>query len=587
MGTQSNASAGIGVCEPFTKRGNMFRLSRTFPCVFEQLEARLLQTASALNVPVVGAAGDAVHQAMQHAPLGGTVVHSGDFDQTFGIGGKTVVDLFGPDSAQTVLVQSDGKILVAGASGVRGDEDPPMSTDVSLVRLNTDGSLDTTFGTNGVVMLQSRGWSAHDAAIPMLLTNDGHILVGGSGLSRLNSDGSLDSTFGVNGSTTSAAYFYSMALMGDGKIVASNGVNLTRFNSDGSLDTTFGASGVMSLVTAGEQWVHPTSMVVQLDGKLLVLADVRMTGMSHSGMMLTRLNADGSLDTTFGTSGQELVNLPPNMTGDSVAVRLLDNGKFLVVGNGHFNDGHTSYNGTLLMRFKRNGTLDQSFVNHGVMLDHNLADNQFGVAVQSDGKILVAGNGTNHVSLYRYNVDGSRDTTFGVNGHFQTNLQSNPMWCEAATGVALQADGGIVLLGQIELDAFTDSGNEDAVFAACDFVVMRLTGDSGPLSVTDNGQDDPTPTPTPTPTPDPDPSPAPPAHDDTKPSDSHDDDSTQPVTPTPHDDSSDNGHETVLRFIATKQSSPFRSGAPVMDHHSVGFELLSGVSDDQMLSDLL
>ncbi len=582
MGTQRNASAGIGVCELFTKRGNMFQLSRSFPCVFEQLEARLLQSVSALNLPAGAGVGAAVHQSTQHAPLGNNLVHSGDFDQTFGVGGKTVLDVFGPDSAQTVLVQSDGKILVAGASGVRGDEDPPMSTDVSVARLNTDGSLDASFGTNGIVMLQSRGWSAHDAAIPMLLTNDGHILVGGSGLSRLNSNGSLDSTFGVNGSTTSAAYFYSMALMGDGKVVASNGVSFTRFNTDGSLDTTFGTSGTMNLVAAGEQWVHPTDMVVQLDGKLLVLGDVRMAGMSHSDMMLTRLNADGSLDTNFGTSGQQLINLPANMTGDSVAVRLLDNGKFLVVGNGNFNDGHTSYNGTLLMRFKRTGALDQSFANTGVMLDHNLTDNQFGVAVQGDGKILVAGNGTNHVSLYRYNADGTRDATFGVNGHFQTNLQSNPMWCEAATGVALQADGGIVLLGQIELDAFSRQGDDANVFAACDFVVMRLTGDSGPLTVTDNGQDDPTPAPTP----DPDPSPASPAHDDTKPSDSNDEGSTQPVTPTPHDDSSDNGDAVVTRFIAMQQTSPFRSQAPA-DHHSVGFELLSGVSDDQMLSDLL
>jgi uncharacterized delta-60 repeat protein len=493
-------------------------------------------------------------------------VHSGDFDQTFGNGGKVVVDVFGPDSAQTVLVQADGKILVAGQSGVRGQVDPPMSTHVSVIRLNVDGSLDTTFGDNGKVMLESHGWSGHAAAVPMVLMSDGKVLVGGTGLHRLNSDGSLDATFGANGSTTQTAYLYSMAVMGDGRVVASNGMNLSRFNSDGTLDTTFGSNGALNLSATGAQRVRPLDMVVQSDGKLLVLAGVRMMGATADSMMVMRFDVDGTLDPSFGNGGQQLLSV----AGQGVAIRMLNNGKFLVAGN---SDG-----GTLLMRFKRNGQLDNSFANHGVMLDHNSTDNVFGMTVQSDGKMLVAGNGEGAVSLYRYNADGTRDASFGDNGHFETHLQSNAQWTESATGVALQSDGAIVLLGQLQLDAFTIE-DEAAVFAASDFVVMRLSGDSSPLTVTDLGEDETMPSPEPEP--EPHPAPAPSGSDD------HHELAPTPVTPVaPHDGSNDDGHETVMHYVSLRQESPFHDDLASV-HRSIGFELLSAHADDRMLHDLV
>jgi uncharacterized delta-60 repeat protein len=566
MGTQRTATA-VDVIR-HTCNGREINGRRSIQgAIFEALEMRLLYSATMMDL---SAAPELPH-AGDHAPLSSEVVHGGDFDQSFGAGGKVVVDVFGPDSAQTVVVQSDGKILVAGQSGVRGDVDPPMSADVSVVRLNSDGSLDTTFGNDGKVLLESRGWSGHDATVPMLVMGDGKLLVGGSGMHRLNPDGSLDMTFGVNGATTTTAYVSSMVVMPDGHIMASTGTTLTRFNDDGTLDTTFGMNGVLTPSVDSAQRVSVQDMSVQLDGKLLVLANARMVGATSNVMMLMRFNADGTLDSSLGGSGQSVVALPEHMTAEGVSLRLLDDGEFLVAGNGHYRDDHSSYAGTLLVRFSRNGHLDQSFGDHGVMFDRNSMDNMVrGVAVQSDGKILVSGNGDSAISLYRYNADGSRDASFGSNGRFETRMENNPDWCESATGVALQPNGQIVLLGQIDLSAFTVD-DPTSVFAASDLFVMRLTGDSGPLVITDNGNADPAPSPNPDPDPQPAPAPSPHVHQD-------------PAPVLPHEHVTPDDAPVVTHVIGSSQLAPVFHDVPTAP--SIGHELFGAQSDDLLFDAL-
>jgi uncharacterized delta-60 repeat protein len=560
----------------------MFRGNQFSRIVFEQLEARILRSTTMAPVASHEALTSAIDGTLDHAALGETVVHAGDFDQTFGAGGKTVIDVFGPDSAQTVVIQSDGKILVAGQSGLRGQADPPMSTDISVVRLNSDGSLDTAFGASGIVLLHSNGWSGHAAAVPMAVMDDGRIVVGGSGLHRLNSDGSLDTSFGDGGSVSATGYFGVMVVMGDGKIIPCNMItrtpSLVRFNSDGSADTTFGSNGSISMAMDGTDWVQVPDMVLQLDGRLVVLGSARLTGASSNTMFASRFDANGTIDTSFGTGGTSLIILPPHMSMDGGKLHLLNNGKILVAGAGRLFDDTHNEDGTMLLRLKRNGALDKSFGQAGVMLDNKSIDNNpYAIAVQEDGRILVAGNGDSAITLMRYNEDGSRDLSFGNKGRFVTRTQSNSQWCEAATGVALQADGRIVLIGQIELQAFS-ANSEPGVFDSCDFFVMRLTGTSGPLVVTDNGaldddddqiappmpQPEPQPQPEPAPTPEPEPMPDP--------------------IPAPH---ADEDHE--------RDEQPVLTGAIGLSHSAVGFtafaqtatiglDLLGSHTDDALFS---
>ena len=312
----------------------------------------------------------------------------------------------------SLAVQADGRILVGGIFTTLAGQ-----LHANLGRLNANGLLDTTF-LGG----------ANQQVLSLVVQADDKILVGGwfsmlagqsrGGVGRLNADGSLDATFtnGVNDSV------FVLALQTDGKILVGGRFttlagqprqNLGRLNADGSLDTTF---------TNGVNYIggYPVeSLAVQADGKILV-GGTFTTLAGQPRQNLGRLNADGSLDTTFTNGANHVV--------ESLAVQA--DGKILVGGSFTTLAGRPR---SYLGRLNADSSLDTTFTNG--------ANNRVvSLAIQTDGKILAGGlfttlAGQSRSRLGRLNADGSLDPTF--------TSEANNEVC----GLAIQADGKILVGG--------------------------------------------------------------------------------------------------------------------------------------------
>jgi uncharacterized delta-60 repeat protein len=244
----------------------------------------------------------------------------GTLDPTFNPGGTygmspnneslvvTSVDS-GDDYGNSIAIQSDGKILLAGATHNGTD------WDWTIVRYETDGDLDTSFGTGGIVTTDLRGYNDWGSSIA--LQSDGKIVFGSKSSNgtdndfavvRYNTDGSIDTDFGTNGMVFTPIGSgndegEAVAIQSDGKIVLAghtwDGVDydfaVVRYNTDGSLDTTFGSGGkVVTQVSTADDQIH--GITVQSDGKILVVGDT--DNGSNLDVAVARYNTDGTLDKT-------------------------------------------------------------------------------------------------------------------------------------------------------------------------------------------------------------------------------------------------------------------------------------------------
>ncbi|MCP4983440.1 MAG: hypothetical protein GY935_23435, partial [Gammaproteobacteria bacterium] len=396
----------------------------------------------------------------------------GSLDTTFdGDGTLTTAIGSSTDRGYGVVVQDDGKILVSGYSHNGSDND------FVLIRYNTDGTLDTSFdadGNNDGIVITPIG-SGDDSSFAVSVQSDGKILVAGKSnnantdfaLVRYNTDGSLDTSFDADGIvTTDFGFGYDVGLglmvQGDGKILVAgrsyNGSNddfaLARYNTDGSLDTSFDGDGML-ITPIGTGSDYPEAATLQSDGKILV---VGLTNGSDDDFALVRYNTDGSLDTSFDADNDGIVITPIGSGNDKGrAVTVQSDGKILVAGESH-NGSNYDF---ALVRYNADGSLDNSFDTDGkVTMDFGSGnDTIYGITVQSDGKILVAGssnNGSNNdFALVRYNADGSLDTTFDeIN-----TLNGTPTFTEGGAAVVLDAD---VEIRDLELDALNGGlGNYD------------------------------------------------------------------------------------------------------------------------------
>ncbi|MCC2955192.1 hypothetical protein LK542_06110 [Massilia sp. IC2-477] len=359
----------------------------------------------------------------------------GSIDTSFGNGsGRVFLDTaYGP-AIQPVLLAS-GKLLVAHQT-VPGNV-------VEVLRVNQDGSIDTSFGTNGATLMNFG--STRAAAYQVIEAGDKLWVVGYAGstlqtvVGRLNADGSLDTSFSGDGMLTltvgtgNAEVPRAAAVQPDGKLVivgyAQGSFNqdavALRLNPDGSYDTSFGTGGKVFLRAAvGVDAVDTgTSMALLPNGKILVGGYVNSTatspGSTYDGMLM-RLNANGSLDTGFGTNG--VVRVPGTPNQDYVfRVVAQDDGSVLTLG---ITGGVTSTNGDVtITRFRPDGSLDAAFGNGGQVrfLGRGMGSDYASLVVK-DGKILVFGavndttQGMASALVLRLNADGSFDTSFGA-GH--------------------------------------------------------------------------------------------------------------------------------------------------------------------------
>ncbi|MCX6879583.1 MAG: choice-of-anchor D domain-containing protein [Verrucomicrobia bacterium] len=384
-------------------------------------------------------------QAVRAAP--------GDVDPTFGTGGIVVCNL---PVATSVAVQSDGKILVAGKEWNGND------WDFAVLRFNADGTPDTSFSQDGKVTTFLGIGS--DQALAVAVQGDGRILVAGQTHNGLNFDvalvrylanGDLDQAFSIFGIVVQDIGGYDdcgcgLAVQSDGKILvtgfASNGADddviLLRFNADGSLDPVFANNGIV-ITPVGNSHDRGWGVTVQLDGRILV------AGSYHAGsddIAVLRYFPTGFLDPGFSGDGMVTTQLG---TADDVgrSVALQSDGKILVAG--YFSTG--SEWDFALVRLHADGTLDTSFSQDGKVATDFGGTNDYArsVVVQTNGRILVAGQAwsgaTWDFALARYLPDGTLDPSFSGDGKVITDINCGAP--DFGPAMALQSDGMILVTG--------------------------------------------------------------------------------------------------------------------------------------------
>ncbi len=272
--------------------------------------------------------------------------------------------------------------------------------------------------------------------------------------------GDLDPSFGVAGRVLGPSGVNGkvvVAIQGDGKVVVADtvvfdGMNadftVTRYNANGSLDTTFGGTGkvVTDLGDAG----NIRSVAVQSDGKIVVVG-YRTAG-SQPVFALVRYSTDGSLDASFGGTGIVTTAIDSYSAAESIAIQA--DGRIVVAG-WHQNSTH-DHSGFAIVRYNSNGSLDTSFDGDGKLTTDfgNANDVAYNLVIQTDGKIVASGD-----RLVRYNANGSLDTSFGGTGIIRLE--------GTATNLALENDGKIVIAGMTygpALLRYNTDGSVDASF---------------------------------------------------------------------------------------------------------------------------
>ena len=261
---------------------------------------------------------------------------NGTLDNTFGSRGKVATEFVNsPESgADAVAIQRDGKIVVVG-SVCFGD---CLTFEMAVVRYNRNGSLDATFGVSGRVVISFRN-GVLNGAKAVAIQSDGKIVIAGySAVARVNVDGSLDSSFGTNGLVDLEGEASSVAIQSDGKIVVAGSerprIFLARINNDGSPDSAFGSDGTVT-TTIGSRLDSADSVAIETDGKIVVGAFTYNKNLSKSKFAVVRYNRNGSLDTSFGTSGK--VTTSPGSGFNSVnAIAIQTDRKLIVVGQSQF-----------------------------------------------------------------------------------------------------------------------------------------------------------------------------------------------------------------------------------------------------------
>ena len=383
----------------------------------------------------------------------------GGVDPTFGSGGK-VSTAFGGDETAMAL-QADGKIVMAGGSG----------SDFVLARYNPDGTLDSSFGNGGLVT-SDVGSGSSDEARAVAIQSDGKIVVAGNAvvgrtatnqfnfdfaLARFNVDGSLDTSFGSAGKVTTNFNGFTdkaegVAIQSDGKIVVvgsaapANGVStdfgIARYDSNGAPDTSFGSGGKLTTDIGGAIDIAQ-NVIVQSNGAILVSGVLTLGGDSTLGHGgLARYDGNGNPDISFGTAGK--VTLSNLKLGEALALQ--GDGKILVAGNAPV--GGSS--GFALMRLLANGSPDNGFGTAGLATTAFTTQDDFGraITVQADGRIVVAGQSSNKsnpdFAVARFSTNGTLDSSFGTGGKLTIDFFGS---FDGAENVVVQPDGKIVLGG--------------------------------------------------------------------------------------------------------------------------------------------
>jgi uncharacterized delta-60 repeat protein len=299
-------------------------------------QARALAVQPDGKVIVAGSSGEGPASRFALARLNGDA----SLDPAFGSGGKvTTTFAAGPSFASAVMVQADGKIVVTGAAG-------SGPGDFAFARYNADGLPDTSFSGDGLATVDIN--TAADAAWALALQSDGKIIAAGyayTGVSsdfalvRLNSDGSLDSSFDGDGKLMTDyaganSFAYGVAVLGDGRIAAagevetnSGDVAVAVYHPDGAPDLSFDTDGRVT----GNFGSREAALALADDDDSVMIAGRKQTGDGRDDFLAARYRLDGALDTSFGAGGAAAVDFP-NSEARSFAMALQPDAAVVLAG---------------------------------------------------------------------------------------------------------------------------------------------------------------------------------------------------------------------------------------------------------------
>ncbi len=392
----------------------------------------------------------------------------GYLDPTFGDNGIVVQKRLGITEGLALL--PDGKILVCGGAG----------PDYYMDRFNSDGSNDLTFGVNGRVELNVENKEAHCKDIAV--QPDGKIILVGSifknaidfdiGIVRCKQDGSLDSSFGLNGlvrvDLMTYDYGNSVVLQPDGKILVTGtsgnsiykwDLFVIRVNSDGSLDSAFAGTGIIQ--QHFQVRIEVSSIILQSDNKILMGGTYSMMG-GHPEFMVERFYPDGTVDSNFGENGIAKFKFGEGQIAgwlnQLTDIALQSDGKIVCAGQAGYDLPSMA-----ICRFNADGNVDVEFGNGGGIYYEYYGhwSELFSVLVQTDGKILATGGAFvqgGPLLLLRFDTDGSLDSSFATGGIQATYYGENAYGDEVSLLpdqkilVAGGADEGYILLARYNGD---------------------------------------------------------------------------------------------------------------------------------------
>lgn len=433
---------------------------------------------------------------------------NGALDKSFDGDGKLTTDFAGfYDDLEGLAVMPDGKIIAGGTTY----NPETFRSSMIAARYNADGSPDESFSGDGKQTTNFSGNSASANAVAVQA--DGKIVLAGTvgeefatptsfALVRYNTNGSLDAGFNGDGKATTdfgdtINVATAIAIQADGKIVVGgyaynpksdrNDFAIAKFNSNGTLDKGFNKDGrVRTDYDKGSDEI--TSIVLLPDGKLFASGTVFNQKESSIDYAVALYRADGKLEHKFGHKGFVTGYFEG---GDSRinAVAVQPDGKIIVAGSAFVQKTLGDF---AIARFNANGTPDKTFGNDGMVTTDFLDnyDEALSIAIQPDGKIVVAGVAFNddtfgnEIAVARYLPDGSLDKKFAAKGKttFASKNADN-----TARKVALQADGKIVIAGyswpfeggtsDFLLLRYTTNGELDKSFSGDGVVRTDISGD--------------------------------------------------------------------------------------------------------------
>jgi uncharacterized delta-60 repeat protein len=367
------------------------------------------------------------------------------FDTTYSDDGVQTNNIgSGNDFGFASKIQTDGKIVASGIS-FNG-----QNYDLVVIRYNTNGTLDTSFSNDGI-LTKDIGSNSFDRST-IAIQNNGKINIAGTyrnnsaidfAIIQLNNDGTFDNSFSDDGIQTTdfggLDEVLCMAIQNDGKILVAGKstflleypeVSIARYNTNGTSDASFNGDGLFT--TNFEQGsVNANSISIKSDGEIILVGEYDDT-ISNIDVLVLKLTNNGNLDSTFSEDGIQIIDIAGS-TDRAFSCALQTNGKIIITGTSIVG---LSYD-IALLRLSSDGSLDTTFSDDGIQTIDISTSNDYGysVAIQSDGKILVAGNylGNSNSTIFvlRTNSDGTLDTSFSGDGILAVNPNIGSNFCNS------------------------------------------------------------------------------------------------------------------------------------------------------------